>query len=58
MSMEMELFVTPEKQRQHPSVSVEKTPVRRKLIVDDDSEIGSVLIILLTHKVSGFFTWS
>ncbi|KAG2262381.1 hypothetical protein Bca4012_012955 [Brassica carinata] len=41
--MEMDLFVTPEKQRNHPSsVSLGKTPVRRKLIVDDDNnEAGS-----------------
>ncbi|ESQ40159.1 hypothetical protein EUTSA_v10014274mg [Eutrema salsugineum] len=39
--MEMDLFVTPEKQRHNPSVSLGKTPVRRKLIVDEDSEIGS-----------------
>lgn len=41
--MEMDLFVTPEKQRNHPSsVSLGKTPVRRKLIVDDDdSEVVS-----------------
>ncbi|KAF8105064.1 hypothetical protein N665_0163s0035 [Sinapis alba] len=41
--MEMDLFVTPEKQRNHhPSVSLSgKTPVRRRLIVDDDNEIGS-----------------
>ncbi|XP_013609001.1 PREDICTED: transcription factor-like protein DPA [Brassica oleracea var. oleracea] len=40
--MEMDLFVTPEKQRNHPpSVSLGKTPVRRKLIVDDDNEVVS-----------------
>ncbi|KAJ0253246.1 E2F/DP family [Hirschfeldia incana] len=40
--MEMDLFVTPEKQRNHPSsVSLGKTPVRRKFIVDDDSEVVS-----------------
>ena len=38
----MDLFVTPEKQRNHPpSVSLGKTPVRRKLIVDDDNEVVS-----------------
>lgn len=49
----MDLFVTPEKQRHHSSVSLGKTPVRRKLIVDDDNEIGSVcvvnIIIVLTR---------
>lgn len=45
MSMEMDLFATPEKQRDHPSVSLEKTPVRRKLTVDDDNEIGSVYFV-------------
>ncbi|XP_018443980.1 transcription factor-like protein DPA isoform X1 [Raphanus sativus] len=40
--MEMDLFVTPEKQRNHPSsVSLGKTPVRRRLIVDDESEVVS-----------------
>ncbi|CAH8379778.1 unnamed protein product [Eruca vesicaria subsp. sativa] len=42
--MEMDLFVTPEKQRrnnQSSSVSLGKTPVRRRLIVDDDSEVVS-----------------
>lgn len=62
MSMEMDLFATPEKQRQHPSVSLEKIKVRRKLIVDDDSEIGSVyillIIVLTTHESVVFLSLS
>lgn len=46
----MDLFVTPEKQRHHPSVSLEKTPVRRKLIVDDDNDIGSVSFVYLFYS--------
>ncbi|KAJ0235083.1 Transcription factor-like protein DPA [Hirschfeldia incana] len=41
--MEMDLFVTPEKQRDRPSSAslLGKTPVRRKLIVDDDDDDGN-----------------
>ncbi|KAH0887641.1 hypothetical protein HID58_050070 [Brassica napus] len=41
--MEMDLTVTPEKQRNRHAVRLVKTPVRRKLIADDDDdhEIGT-----------------
>ncbi|KAG2334988.1 hypothetical protein Bca4012_000095 [Brassica carinata] len=40
--MEMDLIVTPEKQRNRHAVRLVKTPVRRKLIADDDDhEIGT-----------------